>query len=171
MSGKDIHDAITGLVHGGSSIYNLDQELLDEASPDLILTQELCDVCAVSYQQVETAASMLQCDTRVVSLEPSSVGEILDTIRIVGEMAGVEERAEEVIGRAEVSGGMGGEDSFSGPEQASGAVHGVAGPGVRRGVTGCRRWWRWRAGRMDWALRASRRTRWTGRGLQNTTPT
>ena len=99
MSGKDIHDAITGLVHGGSSIYDLDQKLLDEAGPDLILTQELCDVCAVSYEQVETAASMLQCDTRVVSLEPTSVGEILDTIRIVGEMAGVEGRAGEVIGR------------------------------------------------------------------------
>ena len=42
---------------------------------------------------------MLQCDTRVVSLEPSSVGEILDTIRIVGEMAGVEGRAEEVTGK------------------------------------------------------------------------
>ena len=99
MSGKAIHDAITGLVHGGSSIYNLDQELLDQAGPDLILTQELCDVCAVSYDQVEAAASMLQCDTRVVSLEPTSVGEILDTIRIVGEIAGVEGRAEEVTGK------------------------------------------------------------------------
>ena len=99
MSGKDIHDAITGLVHGGSSIYNLDQDLLDRASPDLILTQELCDVCAVSYEQVEAAASMLQCDTRVLSLEPNTVGEILDTIRVVGGMAGVQERAEEVIGR------------------------------------------------------------------------
>lgn len=97
MGGKDIHDAITGLVHGGSSIYNLDQKLLDETGPDLILTQELCDVCAVSYTQVEAAASMLQCDTRVVSLEPTSVGEILDTIRIVGELAGVESRAAEVI--------------------------------------------------------------------------
>lgn len=97
MSGKAIHDAITGLVHGGSSIYNLDQKLLDEASPDLILTQELCDVCAVSYEQVETAASMLECDTRVLSLEPCTVGEILDTIRIVGEIAGVEDRAEKVI--------------------------------------------------------------------------
>ena len=162
MSGKDIHDAITGLVHGGSSIYNLDQKLLDEAGPDLILTQELCDVCAVSYHQVEAAAAMLQCDSRVVSLEPSSVGEILDTIRIVGEMAGVEGRAEEVIRWAEVPGGEGGEDCFTSAKQASGAVHGVARPGVRRAATGCRRWWLWRAGRMGWALRASRRSRSTG---------
>ena len=90
MTGRQIHDAITGLVHGGSSIYTLDRELLDEASPDLILTQELCDVCAVSYRQVEAAASMLQCDTRVVSLEPNTLDQILDTIRIVGELAGVE---------------------------------------------------------------------------------
>ena len=97
MTGRQIHDAITGLVHGGSSIYTLDRELLDEASPDLILTQELCDVCAVSYRQVEAAASMLQCDTRVVSLEPNTLDQILDTIRIVGELAGVESQAKSVI--------------------------------------------------------------------------
>ena len=97
MTGRQIHDAITGLVHGGSSIYNLDRELLDEASPDLILTQELCDVCAVSYKQVEAAASMLQCDTRVVSLEPNTLDQILDTIRIVGELAGVESQAKSVV--------------------------------------------------------------------------
>ena len=97
MTGKQIHDAITGLVHGGSSIYTLDQEQLDKASPDLILTQELCDVCAVSYNQVEAAASMLQCDTRVVSLEPNTLNQILDTIRIVGELAGVESQAEAVV--------------------------------------------------------------------------
>ena len=99
MTGKDIHDAITGLVHGGSSIYNLDRDLLDEASPDLILTQELCDVCAVSYSQVEAAASMLQCDTRVVSLEPNTLGQILETILTVGKLAGVGARAESVVSR------------------------------------------------------------------------
>ena len=66
-------------------------------APDLILTQELCDVCAVSYRQVEAAASMLQCDTRVVSLEPNTLDQILDTIRIVGELAGVESQAKSVV--------------------------------------------------------------------------
>ncbi len=99
MTGKEIHDAITGLVHGGSSIYDLDRELLDEARPDLILTQELCEVCAVSYSQVEAAASMLQCDTRVVSLEPNTLDQILDTIRIVGGLAGKESRAESVVSK------------------------------------------------------------------------
>ena len=97
LNGRQIHDAITGLVHGGSSIYNLDRDLLDQARPDLILTQELCEVCAVAYKEVQSAASMLQCDPRVVSLEPTSLGEILDTILVVGRLAGVEATAEQVV--------------------------------------------------------------------------
>jgi iron complex transport system substrate-binding protein len=52
---REIHNHISSAVHAGSSIYALDQDLLERLNPDLILTQELCDVCAVSYDVVETA--------------------------------------------------------------------------------------------------------------------
>src|SRR5215475_11336986 len=50
---RDIHRHISGALHQGSSLYVLDQNLLEQLDPDLILTQELCDVCAVSYELVE----------------------------------------------------------------------------------------------------------------------
>jgi iron complex transport system substrate-binding protein len=52
----------------------------------LIVTQELCDVCSVSYEQVATAVRRLRGDPRVVSLEPSSLDQVLDTIVTLGEL-------------------------------------------------------------------------------------
>src|SRR5881396_3577775 len=49
---REIHTHVTAAAHRGSSLYALDQELLEQLDPDIILTQELCDVCAVSYDQV-----------------------------------------------------------------------------------------------------------------------
>ena len=49
MSNRDLHNHVINAAHEGSSIYTLDQALLEQLAPDLILTQELCDVCAVSY--------------------------------------------------------------------------------------------------------------------------
>ncbi len=84
-------------LHRGESLYLLDEKLLDELAPDVIFTQELCDVCAVSYSTVRDAACRLSTDPRVVSLEPSSIAGILDNVRSVGEIARVPERAEELI--------------------------------------------------------------------------
>ena len=54
-SSRDIHRLVTASVHGGSSLYALDEEALAAAKPDLILTPELCEVCAVSYRAVNEA--------------------------------------------------------------------------------------------------------------------
>jgi iron complex transport system substrate-binding protein len=78
--------------HG--SIYRLKEDLLDQLKPDLIITQELCDVCAVSYKDVQRAARVLDGRTRVVSLEPNTLDEVLDTILLVGELTGRQETAE-----------------------------------------------------------------------------
>ena len=59
-SSLQIHKGITGLVHEEKSIYHLNEKLLAEIKPDLILTQELCDVCAVSYNIVLDAAKILK---------------------------------------------------------------------------------------------------------------
>ena len=92
-SSREIHTHITAALHGGSSIYLLDQELLHRLAPDLILTQELCDVCAVSYETVQQAVRRLHGHATILSLEPTTLQGILDTIRQVGEATGTGARA------------------------------------------------------------------------------
>src|SRR2546422_9889895 len=72
----------------GGDIYEIDEKLLEKLKPDLILTQELCHVCAVSYTKVKEAASVLDADTKIVSLEPTNLEEIVDNIMLVGRMTG-----------------------------------------------------------------------------------
>ncbi|HYP51233.1 MAG TPA: cobalamin-binding protein [Pyrinomonadaceae bacterium] len=97
MSSKEIDHAVRSQLDGHGSIYDLNEKLLHELQPDLILTQELCDVCAVSYKTVEKAARMYTADAKVVSLEPNTIGEIFDNIRLVGELTGTETRAAGVV--------------------------------------------------------------------------
>jgi iron complex transport system substrate-binding protein len=70
----------------GGDIYEIDEKLLEELKPDLILTQELCHVCAVSYTRVKEAARVLEAETKIVSLEPTNLEEIVDNILLVGKM-------------------------------------------------------------------------------------
>jgi iron complex transport system substrate-binding protein len=90
---RDIHRLVTASVHGGSSLYALDEDALTKAEPDLILTQELCRVCAVSYRDVNEVARAIDADITVVSLEPTSVEGILHTITTVGAMTEAEDAA------------------------------------------------------------------------------
>jgi len=80
----------------GGDIYEIDEKLLEELKPDLILTQELCAVCAVSYTKVKEAARVLDADTKIVSLEPNNLEEIIDNIRLVGKIASRASEAEEL---------------------------------------------------------------------------
>ncbi|OLE70614.1 hypothetical protein AUF78_05685 [archaeon 13_1_20CM_2_51_12] len=70
----------------GGDIYEIDEKLLEKLKPDLILTQELCHVCAVSYTKVKEAARILDADTKIVSLEPTNFEEIVDNILLIGRM-------------------------------------------------------------------------------------
>jgi iron complex transport system substrate-binding protein len=79
--------------HEGSSIYRLDEAELARLEPDLIVTQELCDVCAVAYSEVRRAVRRLAGDVPVLSLEPRSVEEVCASIEEVGAAAGCVEGA------------------------------------------------------------------------------
>jgi iron complex transport system substrate-binding protein len=92
-----IHKLVTSAVHGGSSLYELDEEALAAARPDLILTQELCEVCAVSYRRVNEVARQIDSSITVVSLEPTSIEGIFNTISTVGAMTEAEENAVDVL--------------------------------------------------------------------------
>jgi iron complex transport system substrate-binding protein len=94
---RAIHHHISTALHTGSSIYALDQDLLQRLDPDLILTQELCDVCAVSYGLVQQAVQRLEGPRRILSLEPTSLEGILATIERVGDAAGVPDRAARLV--------------------------------------------------------------------------
>jgi iron complex transport system substrate-binding protein len=96
-SSRDIHRLVTASVHGGSSLYALDEEALAAAKPDLILTQELCRVCAVSYREVNDVARAIDADITVVSLEPTSIEGVLHTITTVGAMTEAEDAAIDLV--------------------------------------------------------------------------
>ena len=80
----------------GGDIYEIDEKLLAKLKPDLILTQELCHVCAVSYTRVKEAARVLDADAKIVSLEPTNLEEIVDNILLVGRMTGKLAEAEKL---------------------------------------------------------------------------
>src|SRR2546422_7217100 len=88
-----IETRIRGQVHRGKSVYHLDERQLTELRPDLILTQELCTVCAPSYTLVRQAAKLLDAEARIVSLEPRGVLDVLDNILLVGELGGADREA------------------------------------------------------------------------------
>src|SRR6476620_3023269 len=94
---RDIHRSVTAAMHGGSSLYALDEAALAAAEPDLILTQELCRVCAVSYRTVNDAVRSMGADVTVVSLEPTSIEGIFNTISTVGAMTDAEDAAVELV--------------------------------------------------------------------------
>ena len=80
------------------TIYTLDEPLLRTLEPDVILTQRLCDVCAVGYGSVAKLAQTLPGPPRVVNLEPTSLADIFEDIRRVGKACDVPERTEKLIG-------------------------------------------------------------------------
>src|ERR1700732_1690981 len=93
-TGAEVDRHIRELVHQGSSIYALDADLLAALHPDLILTQELCEVCAVSYPIVERAARRLGSSPQLVSLEPESFDDVLENSLFVGRLVGRLDTAE-----------------------------------------------------------------------------
>lgn len=79
------------------ALYTLDFPTVERLAPELIVTQTLCDVCAVAEAEVAAATCRLPGRPRVVNLEPTTLEGVLDNVRTVGEAAGVPERADEVV--------------------------------------------------------------------------
>ncbi|MBI3659229.1 ABC transporter substrate-binding protein, partial [Candidatus Acetothermia bacterium] len=97
MPSDEIDAIVREQLHNGLSVYHLDATLLQQLEPDLILTQELCEVCAPSYDQVLEAAKILEGKTKVVSLEPNTLEDILGNIQLVGELTEREHYAQSYI--------------------------------------------------------------------------
>jgi iron complex transport system substrate-binding protein len=84
------------------ALYTLDMPILERLQPDLIVTQALCDVCAVAEAEVTAAACSLPGRPRVVNLEPMRLGEVFECLRLVGDAAGVPDRAGEAIAQLQL---------------------------------------------------------------------
>jgi iron complex transport system substrate-binding protein len=97
LTSGDIDRIVKEHARNGQSVYHIDLEALRAAAPDLILTQQLCDVCAVGYDDVLTQVKDLPKKPRVVSLNPTSLGDVLRDILTVGEVTGTSDRAQAAV--------------------------------------------------------------------------
>ena len=97
LTSREVDEWVHRALRDNGTIYTIDEPLLRNLRPDAILTQKLCDVCAVGYGTVARLAETLPGPPRVVNLEPSSLADIFENIREVAAACGVAERAEGVI--------------------------------------------------------------------------
>jgi iron complex transport system substrate-binding protein len=85
LSSAEIDRAVRELTEQGRAIYELDEDALRDLQPDLIVTQALCAVCAVSYEDVQAVAERIESQPRVLSLDPQTLGEVLGDIRTLAQ--------------------------------------------------------------------------------------
>jgi iron complex transport system substrate-binding protein len=84
----------------GESLYELDKERLAELEPDLIVTQAVCEVCAVSYEDVVAFAASLPSSPRVLSLDPERLEDVFSNVAELGQATGTPTEAEELLADA-----------------------------------------------------------------------
>src|SRR5690606_10084050 len=154
LSPAEIDAAVRERLAAGEDLYHLDRGALAGLDADLVVTQDLCAVCAVDVTEVEDALEYLGCRARVHTSDPHTVAEILDGILDLGRVTGHRDEAERLVAGLRrrlhrLPGSPGrtrrGSSSSSGPTRRSPPV------------TGCRRWSRWPAATACWAPRVRRR--------------
>lgn len=95
----EIDAAVRSRTEAGESIYALDDELVRELEPDLIVTQALCHVCAVSVDEVQALAQTLPGPPRVISLDPTTYGETVGDVRTIAQATDAKDAALDLIAR------------------------------------------------------------------------
>ena len=102
-SSLEIDRQVQGKLSQGLSLYDVQETLLREVAPDLVITQDTCDLCAVSFTTVQqSVARLLGHPHEIVSLSPVSVEDVLEDIRRVARAAGVAGRGDELVAALEV---------------------------------------------------------------------
>jgi iron complex transport system substrate-binding protein len=100
LSMAQIDAAVKERTLAGESIYELDTEMLHDLRPDLIVTQELCSVCAVAYDDVRAIADEIESQPSVISLDPHTLGEVLGDARTLAQATDRKDAAVELVGQA-----------------------------------------------------------------------
>ena len=96
LSAREIDAEVKRVTGEGRALYELDQERLAELDVDLIVTQAVCEVCAVSYDDVVAVADRLPSRPAVISLDPSTLAEVLADVERLAEAAGVPDAGREL---------------------------------------------------------------------------
>jgi iron complex transport system substrate-binding protein len=97
LTSSEVDQWVRRALRDKGTIYTIDEPLLRALRPTVILTQKLCDVCAVGYGTVARLAETLPGPPQIVNLEPTSLSEIFDDIRRVAAVCGVPERADKLV--------------------------------------------------------------------------
>jgi iron complex transport system substrate-binding protein len=97
MESAEIDALVRQQLEDTGSLYTLDMDLVRELRPEIVLTQQLCTVCAVGFETVRGAMRSLAEPPEVINLEPRNLEEVLGTIVEVGELLGMRERAQERV--------------------------------------------------------------------------
>jgi iron complex transport system substrate-binding protein len=100
LSAAEIDRAVRERTSRGQALYELDEPVLAELDVDLIVTQAVCEVCAVSFDDVRAVAERLPTRPRVISLDPSTLGEVLADVPRLAEAAGVPEAGRRLTAEA-----------------------------------------------------------------------
>ena len=95
---REIHESVTDLIRETLSIFDVDEKLLRQLKPDIILTQDQCEVCAVSYSELKNAVKdTLGSSTQIMSVSPASLEEIYRSFQKVADVLGVPKKGEELV--------------------------------------------------------------------------
>jgi iron complex transport system substrate-binding protein len=100
LPAAEIDAQVRDLTEAGEPIYGLDEELLVELEPELIVTQALCAVCAVSYDDVRAVATRIDTSPKVLSLDPHTLGEVMGDVRTLAQATGRRDEGVELVARA-----------------------------------------------------------------------
>jgi iron complex transport system substrate-binding protein len=98
LSPRDIDAFVTRAMAAGEDLYHLDAGALADLDADLVVTQDLCAVCAVDVSKVDEALDYLGCRAQVLTIDPHSLAEVLESITTLGSATGTEQRAAELVG-------------------------------------------------------------------------
>ncbi|HEY5009910.1 MAG TPA: ABC transporter substrate-binding protein, partial [Acidimicrobiales bacterium] len=97
MTPGEIDEFVRQRVAAGLDLYELDDDALKRCDPDLILSQDLCRVCAVASGDVDAAMGRLNCHADVLQIDPQTLNEVLDSIATIAIAAGVSQRGLEFV--------------------------------------------------------------------------
>ena len=94
LSSAEIDSVVREAIADGKSLYTVDADLIEELGPDLLITQDLCTVCAVSSGDLASACPV---GVEIVSLDPSTLDEVAGTVTLLGERLGAPDEARRIV--------------------------------------------------------------------------
>lgn len=97
VNSKQMDDVVNASLERGEGLYFLEQELLRELKPDVIVTQDLCNVCSVDLQLVQKTVDQLSIKPRIVTLNPQKLSDVLEDIIKVGKAIGCQQQSEKTV--------------------------------------------------------------------------